>query len=210
MPPYLDPAVWLGGLAELSRGPAALVLLTAASMLVLGLRGFRAYICLIGATLGFALGALLADLMSVRAWTVGLPAGLLGAFASWLLVKRVLPLAFAFWLACVVGLALARWLELPDLYWLGALSGAVLALGLWLMAPRFSTALLYASLGTLGVLGSIGAVVQADDGPLAAHAVSRYPLGFTLAGVALFLSAMVLQVAYDDYDKPTELTEVTS
>jgi hypothetical protein len=208
MPTFLDPAVWLGAIQGLSRGGAAIVLVTSVSMLGLGLRAFRYYVCLAAAAIGFYGGTLLAGLMHVRDTYVGLPAGLVTALLVWFVARRLLPLAFATLAACAGGILLGRGFAIEGTYWFGFAAGGLFALGLWLIAPRFSTALLYAVVGSFGLVASIGAVVRASAGPLAVGAVSRYPLGFTVAGVALFLGAMVLQVVLDDYDTDPDLGEV--
>ena len=171
-------------------------MLVALSMLVLGLRWFRIYMTLGAAAVGWGVGLMLARLMHVRGWYVAVPTALLVAGAGYLLVKvlRVVLLAAAG--GCCMGVFVVKGLEL-DAYWAGFALGALAALGLAALAPRFSAALLCSAAGSVAVIMALGQVVRAASGPFAPEGFVRYPVAFLAAGMLLFVFSMVAQVALE-------------
>lgn len=196
MPAWLDASALTAALRALDRPTSAVVLIIALSMLVAGMRWFRAYVALWAAAAGWVLGLMLARLMHVRGWYVGVPSAAFAASAGWFLVHPLRLTLLAVVGGCCMGAFVQKGLEL-EAYWAGFVFGALAALGLGALAPRFSAALLCAGVGSATVIMALGQVVRAASGPFALGGVARYPVAFLAAGMTLFVFGMVAQVALE-------------
>lgn len=85
----------------------------------------------------------------------------------------------------------------------GCVGGAVRTL----LSPLFAEVLLAATFATIGLLGSLGAVIQAKAGAFAPGACFEYPGGFVVAAAVLLVVSLILQVLLDPEGAEGEMPE---
>ena len=167
------------------------------AMLAVGLRYRRQFGVLTVAAVAWYGGSLLAVPMHVRAWYVAAPTALIAAVVAWPLSKGILILLLSMICGSLMGAFFAWGLSLAN-FWLGFGSGAILGLGLSLLATRFSAALFFGAFGAAGVVASVGPVARASSGVFSLHGVKEFPYVYVVAGVVLFLASVFLQVSLDN------------
>lgn len=195
-PRFLHPAEWLALLDGMPRIPAIVVLVAAASILVLGLRWFPWYVRLAGAVCGWTGGMMLARLMHVKGWYVALPLSLVAIGAVWAITRFVTPVLMGVVVGSLVGTLVANGLELAN-FWFGFAAGFFLGLTLAVVASRFATVLLCSICATLAIVATLGAAVRLKTGFLSPGGYVDYPVIYVIVGAVLFVVAMIAQVALE-------------
>lgn len=171
-------------------------MLTSLSMLVLGMRGFRYYVCLGAAVGGWLGGMVLGDLMHVTAWYVAGPATLITLGLVWPISKWSAPVVIGAATGSAIGTLVANGFELGG-FWLAFAVGLFGGVSLTVLAPRFAIALFTAAWGTLGLVATLGAVVRAQEGWLSPGGYLHYSTVYVIAGPIIFVVAMIVQVALE-------------
>ncbi|MEZ4271473.1 MAG: hypothetical protein R3C68_08600 [Myxococcota bacterium] len=196
--PLLIPSYWLATIHSLPRTGAIAVLLLCLSMLALGLWGRRLYLLTGIGCIAWLGGSLVAKQMHVTTWYVALPVLLMvtGLFwrKGWIL--RLTPWLSGFLTACIVGQLMALNQDIVP-YWAAFICGLIAGAFLGAVARRFTTVLLFACLGSFGVLASLGAVVRAPGGVFAPGAYDSYPTIFLVTATAVILMSMLVQITLD-------------
>ncbi len=208
VPLFLIPSEWLAAVQALPRLMALWVLLPCATMLVLGRRYYRYYLCLGFFMGGWAAGAALGRLMHVNTWYVAIPVAVLAAPIPWTEngAKWILPVAIGFLGACTIGSLGTYGLKVAN-FWFGFVLGGTAGVAATFFFKRFTVTLAFAVVGAAGVIASLGAVVGAREGLFAPGGYWSYPIVSLVTGVVLVVASVVAQVLVDPGSEPTSEPE---
>jgi hypothetical protein len=202
-------------LAATPRWMALVSLLVFLSMLVLGLRYPRFYVCLAGAVAGLIVGVQIAASLGVNPWHVSPVVAAAGAALGFFAMRFAVPVFLALALGLGAGAGLGADLgELfaPQLrsvffadadaaaYWMVVAGGVLIGLAAGVLFNHFCTALTSALIGALGVAGTLGSVVRASSGALSRNGYREEPLYWMIGGFILVVVSMMAQAALEPDD----------
>lgn len=193
MPNFFDPMLWLGKLSALPPPVAIATFVCGLSLLIVGLRFFRAYMLLAVGIAAWVAGSFLADVMLVRSWTIGSASAFLAMGVAWPVVGVLGIGAMGFTGGTLLGVFVDKGLELGN-YWLVFPLGFFVAVVCAVLAPRFAVTILCAGTGVFLTLGTLGAVARAPDGLFSRAAYLDNPWKFVIFGTVLFVVAVIVQV----------------
>lgn len=189
---------WIALASSLGRVPSLLLMIICATMLGLGLSAYRYYICLASGFLAWLGGVELGQLMHVTPWFVGLPLGLCAAVLVWprMIAKRLLSLTVGFVFACVVGTVLTYVLNILN-FWVGFSAGLAAGMALAFLARRFMSTLMFAGIGSVGFLVTLGGVVRARNGFFSPGGYAEFYVLVAIIATILFIISTATQTHLD-------------